>query len=154
MNPYSLLSNQKIDPATGNCIPNNNKANYYQELGIRVPQKSVNNPNKLLLLSNDNSVTNKSLAYQYKNETPIILYSPMNDNQLKIIKLAIKQSNTIDGSTYYFGMNMIENKLNVINNLNKNVLSINLNPLKKQYKNEKFDSLLVKLFRASRNILS
>ena len=152
MNPY-LLSNQKIDPATGKCL-SKDKANYYQELGIRVPKKSFNNPNKLLLLSNDNSLTNKSLAYQYKNETPIIIYSPMNDNQLKSITLAIKQSNTIDGSTYYFNMNMIENKLNIVNNLNKNVLSINLNPLKKKYKHEKFDSLLVKLFRASRNILS
>ena len=69
-------------------------------------------------------------------------------------KLAIKKSNAIDGSVYYFNVDVIHNKLDV-NNFSGTILSIDLNPLKKKYDNpRKFNDFLMNLFRASRNILS
>ena len=152
MNPY-LLSSQIFNLDTEKCVQKG-KADYYQKLGIRVPKKSINNPHKLLLISNDKSVTNQSLVYQYKKDKPVIIYSPLTKKQLAILQITIKDSNTVDGSIYYFKMDMIENKLNVLNNINQVILSINLNPFKKGSNAQKFNSFLKNLFNASVNILS
>ena len=145
MNPY-LVSEDL-------CLPKN-KGDKYQEMGIRVPMRSVQNPFKLYLMDNSESITNKSLVYQDATQNKVVIYSPVNKNQLKYIELAIKQSNAIDGSIYYFNMNMIENRLN-IDNRQGSVLSIDLNPFKKTYNSpEKFNQFLINLYQASRNILS
>ena len=145
MNPY-LLSEQL-------CMIRG-KGNYYQELGIKVPKKSVTNPYKLYLMDNSKSVTNKTLVYEDKDKNKTEIYSPVNESQLKVIQLAIKKSNAIDGSVYYFNVDVIHNKLDV-NDFSGTILSIDLNPLKKKYDNpRKFNDFLMNLFRASRNILS
>ena len=116
MNPY-LLSEQL-------CMIRG-KGDYYQELGIKVPRKSVNNPFKLYLMDNSKSVTNKTLVYEDKNKSKTEIYSPVNDSQLKVIQLAIKNSNAIDGSVYYFNVDVIHNKLD-INDFSGTILSIDL----------------------------
>jgi hypothetical protein len=144
MNPY-LVSNKL-------CV--RNKGDKFQEMGIRVPLRSVNNPFKLYLMNNSKSVMNKSLVYEDETKNKDIIYSPLNKSQLNLIELTIKQSNAIDGSVYYFNMNMIENRLN-IDNRQEQVLSIDLNPFKKKYNTpEKFNQFLKNLHKASINILS
>ena len=145
MNPY-LLSEQL-------CIIRG-KGDYYEEIGIKVPKNSVNNPYKLYLMDNSQSVTNKTLVYEDKDKNKTDIYSPVNESQLKVIQLAIKESNAIDGSVYYFNVDVIYNKLDV-NDFNGTKLSIDLNPLKKKYDNpNKFNMFLRDLYQASRNILS
>ena len=78
MNPY-LLSEQL-------CMTRG-KGDYYQELGIKVPRKSVTNPYKLYLMDNSNSVTNKTLVYEDKdkNKTEMKLVKKENNEKVEIL---------------------------------------------------------------------
>jgi hypothetical protein len=144
MNPYLSMDN---------LCSLQSKGNQFQEMGIKVPKSSVKNPFQLYLNANQESVTNVSLVYSdgtVRNN----IYDPMTDQQLQYIKEAIQQSNTIDGSVYYFNVNVIDNTLN-INNFKKTVLSIDLNPMKQIYNTpEKFNQFLKNIYQASKNILS
>ena len=144
MNPYLSMDN---------LCSLQSKGNQFQEMGIKVPKSSVKNPFQLYLNENQESVTNVSLVYSdgaVRNN----IYDPMTDQQLQYIKEAIQQSNAIDGSVYYFNVNVIDNTLN-INNFKKTVLSIDLNPMKQIYNTpEKFNQFLKNIYQASKNILS
>ena len=144
MNPYLSMDN---------LCSLQSKGNQFQEMGIKVPKSSVKNPFQLYLNANQESVMNVSLVYSdgtVRNN----IYDPMTDQQLQYIKEAIQQSNAIDGSVYYFNVNVIDNTLN-INNFKKTVLSIDLNPMKQIYNTpEKFNQFLKNIYQASKNILS
>ena len=144
MNPYLSMDN---------LCSLQSKGNQFQDMGIKVPKSSVKNPFQLYLNANQESVTNVSLVYSdgtVRNN----IYDPMTDQQLQYIKEAIQQSNAIDGSVYYFNVNVIDNTLN-INNFKKTVLSIDLNPMKQIYNTpEKFNQFLKNIYQASKNILS
>ena len=144
MNPYLSMDN---------LCSLQSKGNQFQEMGIKVPKSSVKYPFQLYLNANQESVMNVSLVYSdgtVRNN----IYDPMTDQQLQYIKEAIQQSNTIDGSVYYFNVNVIDNTLN-INNFKKTVLSIDLNPMKQIYNTpEKFNQFLKNIYQASKNILS
>ena len=82
-------------------------------MGIKVPKSSVKNPFQLYLNANQESVMNVSLVYSdgaVRNN----IYDPMTDQQLQYIKEAIQQSNAIDGSVYYFNVNVIDNTKTLI----------------------------------------
>ena len=144
MNPYLSMDN---------LCSLQSKGNQFQDMGIKVPKSSVKNPFQLYLNANQESVMNVSLVYSdgaVRNN----IYDPMTDQQLQYIKEAIQQSNAIDGSVYYFNVNVIDNTLN-INNFKKTVLSIDLNPMKQIYNTpEKFNQFLKNIYQASKNILS